>query len=158
MVRLGGSAFVPSGWTGPAVAVVFVWLLTGAACLPVLAAGSVRAALDEWPTDRYAVNYGIVMAAVVLGHATVFLGGVVLRGGIGGGSLVRWTFLVAIGYPILVWAVLAVVLPATGRWDPAGDGLDGRIVLALAAIWYAIVLAVAAGITFFLLFVLYFPG
>ncbi|MFA9517772.1 hypothetical protein ACERIT_11230 [Halopenitus sp. H-Gu1] len=149
---------MPSGWIGPIAAVVFVWMLTGVACLPVLASGSLRAAIGKWPTDRYAMNYGILLAVVVVGHAVVFLGGVVLRGGIGGRSLVRWTLLVAVGYPIVVWAVLAVVLPATDRWDPSAGGLDGRIVLGLAAIWYAIVLAIAAAATFFLLFVLYFPG
>ncbi|MFC6614013.1 hypothetical protein ACFQAS_03415 [Halopenitus salinus] len=145
-------------WTGPIVAVVFVWLLTGAACLPVLAAASVRDAIGEWPTDRYVLNYVILMAAVVVGQTAVFLGAVVVRGGIGGRSLFRWTFLVAVGYPAVVWVILAVVLPAIGRFDPSSDGLDGRIVLALAAIWYAVVVAVAAAITFFLLFVFYFPG
>ncbi|WP_096389070.1 hypothetical protein [Halopenitus persicus] len=147
-----------SGWTAPIAATVFVWFLVTVACLPVLAAGSVRAAIDDWPTDRYALNYFLLFGAVVLGHAAVFLGGVVVRGGIGGVELVRWTLLVAAGYPVLVWVVLAVVLPAAGRWDPTAEGLDGRIVLAAAAIWYAIVLSITAAATFFLLFVLYFPG
>ncbi|SEH48060.1 hypothetical protein SAMN05192561_102360 [Halopenitus malekzadehii] len=149
---------VASGWTAPIAATAFVWLLVSVACLPVLAAGSIRAAIDDWPTDRYAVNYLLLVGMVVLGNVAVFLGGVVVRGGIGGIELIRWTLLVAVGYPTLVWIALAGILPAAGRWDPAVEGLDGRIVLAAAALWYAIVLSIAAAVTFFLLFVLYFPG
>lgn len=149
-----------AGWTGPAVAVACLWLLVGMACLPVLAAARIRTAIEDWPTGRLAANYALLVGAVVLGQAAVFLGGVVVTGGFSGNAAVEWTLLVAAGYPLALWLAVSLVAPATGRWNPSGDGtgLDGRVVLGLAAAWYAVVVAAAAAVVFLVLFALYFPG
>lgn len=150
-----------SGWGGPLVAFVVLWIVVGIACLPVLLSARVREPIENWPTERLGVNYALAVGAVVLGQAVIFLGRTVVTGRIDGTEVLEWTFLVAVGYPFAVWALVSTVAPATGRWSPSttsDGGIDGRIVLALAAVWYAVVVAVTAAIVFFLLFVLYFPG
>lgn len=150
-----------SGWGGPLVAFVVLWAIVAIACVPAMLSARLREPIENWPTDRLGINYVLTVGAVVLGQAVVFLGGVVVAGGIGGIEAVEWTLLVGVGYPLVAWLAISIAAPATGRWSPStteDGGVDGRIVLALVAVWYAVVVAVVALVVFFLLFVLYFPG
>lgn len=153
-----------SGWGGPLLASVVLWGLVGVACLPVLVSARIRKPLGGWPTRWLAVNYAMAVGAVVFGHAGVFLAGVIGSGGLEGAAVVRWTLLVAAGYPLALWVLASILGSATGHWSPSGNGtdrderIDGRFVLGLASVWYAVVVTAAAAFVFFLLFVFYFPG
>lgn len=147
-----------TGWTAPLLAVCGLWVLVAVACSPLAASSRLRGPLERWPTDRLTVNYLVVSGAVVAGHAAVFLAGVVSTGGIGGIALVHWTIAVGGGYPAGLWLLVGVVASATGRWTPLRESLDRWLLVGLAAVWYAVVVLVAAAVVFFVLFVLYFPG
>lgn len=147
-----------SGWVGPLAAVVVLWVFVVLACVPLLAIGHLRDLLSDWPTASLVPNYLLVTGAVVLGHSVVFLSGIVITGGFGGGQLIRWTIGIALGYPLLLLVLVPLGATATGQWEPIQDNLERWGWLALAAVWYAIVTAVSAGFVFFVLFVAFFPG
>lgn len=147
-----------TGWGGVLVAVVCFWVLVAVVCAPVLAFGSIRIPMSRWPTTRLPVNYLVLSGLIVLGHAATFFGGVVLTGGFSGNAVIRWTMIVAGGYPLTLWLIVGSVASATGYWESVVEELDQWLVMGLAAIWYAVVTIVVAALVFFVLFVLYFPG
>lgn len=147
-----------SGWAQPLVAVAVLWVIVAAAWAPLLRFDRIRGPLDGWPSARLAVNYLGLTGIVVVGQAAVFLSRVVVAGTLGGVELVRWTLTVAVGYPVALWLLVVAVTVTTGQWDSAGERRRHWLAFAIGAIWYAIVVAVAAAVVFFGLFVLFFPG
>lgn len=106
------------------------------------AAGGGGLADGRSPND-YAVGVGLAL----LGHVVAFGAVVVALGGLEAITLPWGPVAVVVGYPLAVWVAVAVGGPATGRWTPAGDGLDERVPLGLVALGYAI--ATAVGIALF---------
>jgi hypothetical protein len=49
--------------------------IVGLGCLPSLMISDVRARLDSWPTDRFPVNYVLLIGAIALGQAAVLIAG-----------------------------------------------------------------------------------
>ena len=147
-----------TGWGGPLAAVFALWIFVALGCVPLLAISPIRDAVAEWPTGNVVGNYLLVTAVAVGGHGALFLASIVITGGFGGTRLVRWTVGFAVGYPVAMWGMVGAVATATGQWGSVREDLDRWLWLGLAAIWYAIVTAVAAGFVFFVLFVAFFPG
>lgn len=147
-----------TGWGGPLAGVMVLWVFVALACVPLLAISHIRDAVAEWPTENLVGNYLLVTAVAVGGHGALFLASIVLTGGFGGLELIRWTIGAAVGYPVALWAGVGAVATATGQWDSVSEELDRWLWLGFAAIWYAIVTAVAAAFVFFVLFVAFFPG
>lgn len=145
-------------WIQPVSAVLVLWIVVAVACVPLLGVGAVRKLLDCWPTDRPKLNYLVLSGGVVLGHAAVFFAGVVVTGGFSGTALVQWTFLVAGGYPVALWVLGGGIAVGTGHWTSLRAEFDQWLALGGVALWYAVVIAVAAAIVFIILFGLYFPG
>lgn len=145
-------------WGGPLAAVVVLWILVTVACAPLLAISGIRDPLSRWPTENLVRNYLIITALTVIGHGALFLSRIVVTGGLGGSKLVQWTIGVALGYPLFLWLLVGAAAMATGRWGPGTESFRYWLWLGLAAVWYAVVTAVAAGVVFLVLFVAYFPG
>lgn len=147
-----------SSWTGPVLAVFALWLAVGTACLPLLAWSRLRRPIARWPTERLGLNYALLSGAFVLGHAFTFFAGIVATGGLRGTEAVWWTLVVAVGYPFGLWMAIGSVAIGTGRWAGPETTVTHVAVVGVAAAWYAAVVVLLAAITFFVLFVLYFPG
>ena len=148
-----------TGWLRPAAGVVGLWLLAALMWTPTVASTQLRALLSRWPTDRLWLNYPLLVGLGVAGEAAVFLLPVAVTGSLGGVALVQWTLAVAVGYPLVVAVVVAVLGPQVADWSPAAtDGIDGRVVVVLTAICYGVTTAVVAGLVFLGLMASSFPG
>lgn len=147
-----------AGWGGPLAGVVVLWVLVTLACAPLLAVSRIREPLSSWPTENLVRNFLVLTALIVIGHGALFLSRVVVTGSLGGSKLVQWTIGVAFGYPLVLWLLVGAAAMATGRWRPGTEAFGHWLWLGLAALWYAIVAAVAAAVVFLVLFVAYFPG
>ncbi|WP_226011612.1 hypothetical protein [Halomicrobium salinisoli] len=123
--------------------------------LPFLAAERFRA-LVSLLTGWLAVDYAVVCVAVVTLHAGVYgalFSGFLTAGPDAPGSIVDFLGAAVASHVVLPAALsvgAATLLPRRGAWTPTGEGWDGRVVLALATAWYAlvtggIVVLVAAG-------------
>lgn len=146
------------GLSEPVIAAVALWIIVGLGCLPLLGSVRIRAAFEDWPTDRVGVNYLVITGLLVLGQALVFFGGVVVTGGFKGTALVRWAVLVAGAYAPAVWLLLGLAASATGFGPSRGDDGYQWAALGLGALWYGVVTVVATAVVFFVLFALFFPG
>lgn len=147
-----------AGWSEPLVAVVVLWAVVAIGCLPLLSSSRIRGAIARWPTDRLAVNYVGLLGVVVFVQAGIFLARVVVSGRLGGVELVRWTFAVAAGYPLLLWLGLVAATAATGHWASASERRGHWVAFGLAAVWYAVVVATSSAVVFLVLFAWFFPG
>ena len=145
-------------WLWPVGSVLCLWVLAGLTCLPALATRQVRDRIERWPTSRLGLNYVGLVGLLVVIQIGLYLGRAFVEGPISGQPLLRWTALMAVGYPICVWALIALVGSATGRWDRSEPGVDGRLVLGGIALLYAVATGGLAALVVFLLFVAYFPG
>jgi hypothetical protein len=56
------------------------------------------------------------------------------------------------------WIIGSIVVPRYGWWQPTESGLDGRIVLAVMAIWYVVCTLILAALFAFAWFLAYYPG
>lgn len=147
----------------PRLLAVFVGFWIGMSLLwtPFLAARSVRRLAGRGPTARMPVNYTLGMGAVTLVHAAAVLAGLYALSRGGGVNLLAFfevTAGITVGFAAVAWIVLGVGLPRSELWEPAGDGYDGRLVLAAGAVWYSLCAVFVAGLLSFVGFVLAFPG
>lgn len=131
----------------PILGLGFLWVFVGVACLPALRAGPVRRAVADWPTGDRRANYAVGVGLVLLGHALAFGAAVVALGGLEAITLPWGPVGVVVGFPLALWVAVAVGGPATGRWRPATEGLDERVVLGVVALGYAV--ATAVGVALF---------
>ena len=128
------------------------------ACAPILAAARGRALFEAWPSRSVAANYALVSLGVAVAHVLTFLGVVAALDGLEDMAAVWWAVRVNFGFPLLASATAAVTLPRTGRWTPTGSGLDGRLVLALGALWYGVASTAAIALVLFVLTFWFYPG
>lgn len=149
---------MPSFPTEIAAVAVALWLVVAPAWAPLLYADRVRALFADWPTGSLLANYAAVSFLFAVAHVLTFFGVVAARGRLGGVALVQWAVVVAVAFPLAGWILASVGLPHTGRWDPAGGGVDGRVVLGVGAAWYALVAGVAVGFVFLVAMFWFFPG
>lgn len=126
----------------PVLGLGFMWAFLGVVCLPTLRAAPVRRAVADWPTGDWRTNYAVAVGLALLGHALAFGAVVVALGGLEAITLPWGPVGIVVGYPLALWVAVAVGGPATGRWTPAAEGRDERVVLGLVALGYAVATAV----------------
>lgn len=125
----------------------FLWVFVAAACLPALRAAPVRRALADWQTGTLWTNYAVAVGLALLGHVLAFGAVVLALGGLEAITVPWGPVGVVVGYPLALWVAVAVGGPATGRWTPAEEGTDERVLLGLVALGYAV--ATAVGVALF---------
>lgn len=143
----------------PGLLALFVgfWMVMAFAWAPFLAARSVRRLFAGWPTTRLWGNYLLGMGAFAFVHAAIVFAGLLVLTRDGGVNLmVVFEFVagVSAALVILAWVAASFGLPRLGRWEPTGDGSDGRIVLAGGAAWYLLCTVVVTALLNFLAFAL----
>ena len=78
-------------------------------CLPSLTVSDFRARLDSWPTDRFPVNYLLLVGVIALGQGAAIVAGwqVLHIGSTQSDPQFRGLRLIAvlIAYPIIVWGL-----------------------------------------------------
>jgi len=78
-------------------------------CLPSLTVSNFRTRLDSWPTDRFPVNYLLLVAVIALGQGVAIVAGwqVLHIGSTQSDPQFRELRLIAvlIAYPIIVWGL-----------------------------------------------------
>jgi hypothetical protein len=113
-----------------------------------------RGLCARWPTERVVLNYLLFVTVVVVTHGVLFLA-VGVQFPAGSPLLVAWAF----GSPLLVvvagWLVVAVVLP--GVRDITFSAYS-RLLLAVGAVWYGVLVSVVFAVLAVLLFARFFPG
>ena len=136
---------------------VFVPLL----CAPLLVAASVRRLFTDFPTGTLPLNYALGVGGFAFGHAiTVFTALFVATAGGGANLLVVFRTAVGVtaGLLVVAWLTVALGLPRLGRWDVTGDGIDGRLVLAVGCVWYLCCAVAIFALGSLVVFAFSFPG
>jgi len=136
------------------VLIPILWAVVAAGWTPMLLSKSLRDLCSRWPTGRVVLNYPLFVTAVVVTHVVMFLA-VGTQFPAGSPLLPLWAFGSTLLVAVASWILVAVVLPETHDISlPA----KGRLLLAVGAIWYAVLVSVAFAVLALLLFVLFFPG
>lgn len=147
----------------PAVAAALVgalWIVVGLAWTPILAARNVRRLFEGWPTGSVPGNYALGMAAFTFVHFLALAVSLTVAGGQFSLTLMEWLELalgVSAGLVGIAWVGMSFGLPWLGRWRPTGNGYDGRLVLAVGAVWYLVCSGAVVTAISMLAFVLWFP-
>jgi len=136
---------------------VGLWLGMGVLCSPILVSSSCRRLFDSGPFDHLAFNYLGGMGVFTFIHVVLIFAGALVN------YVVRvqisWWFL---GVTLVLaaggWIIGSFVVPQYGWWQPTEFGLDGRIVLAVMAIWYVVCTLILAALFAFAWFLAYYPG
>lgn len=128
--------------------------VVGVGWAPMLLSTRLRDLCSSWPTDRLAVNYPALVTVVVGVHVALFLA-VGVRFPAGSPKLPAWAFGSTLLVAAVGWLVVAALLPAT-RDVQLPDG--GRLLLAVGAAWYAVLVSAVFAVLALLLFALFFPG
>lgn len=130
--------------------------VVGLGCLPSLMISDVRARLNSWPTDRFPVNYVLLICTIALGQAVVLIAGwdVLHIGSTQEDPQFRAVRLLAIlvGYPITVLGVSTVGVRLYCWHRSMEQWLTPRTIAGLgaAAVGYIATLA-GAGIILFII-------
>lgn len=128
---------------------------------PFLLSTSIRTLFERWPTGGTGVNYVFWMGVVIAGYVATGLKTLFAIHGTepvdaltGAKTILGITAVYAAAVTLLVggW------LPRRGIWTPGNGDLDGRIVLAVGAIWFTACVGVALAILLFIVFLIGFPG
>ena len=151
----------------PTVDPVLLALLVGFTVLvpllwaPFLAAASVRRLFADFPTGILPLNYALGVGGFASGHATaVFIALFVVTAEGGANLLVVFRTAVGVtaGLLVVAWLAAALGLPRLGRWDATGDGIDGRLVLAVGCVWYLCCSVAVFALGSLVVFAFSFPG
>lgn len=127
---------------------------------PVLATQSVRRLFYRWPTTRLTVNYVMGMTAFTVVHLAVLFVGLMITTRTGSINLMEFfkiTIGLTVGVLVVGWVGISVGLPRWGRWEPTGEGFDGRLVLVVGAFWYLAWTVLCVFLLNMILFLLAFP-
>jgi len=141
--------------SGSALGLVpMLWAVIAGGWAPMLLSERLRGLCARWPTERVVLNYLLFVTVVVVTHGVLFLA-VGVQFPAGSPLLVAWAF----GSPLLVvvagWLVVAVVLP--GVRDITFSAYS-RLLLAVGAVWYGVLVSVVFAVLAVLLFARFFPG
>jgi len=136
---------------------VGLWVGMGVLCSPMLVSSNCRRLFDSGPFDYIVFNYVGGMGVFTFIHVALIFAGALVN------YVVRvqisWWFL---GVTLVLagggWIIGSVVVPRYGWWQPTESGLDGRIVLAVTAIWYVVCTLILAALFAFAWFLAYYPG
>lgn len=136
---------------------VGLWLGMGVLCSPILVSSSCRRLFDSGPFDHLAFNYVGGMGVFTFIHVVLIFAGALVNYVVQ--VQISWWFL---GVTLVLagggWIIGSVVVPRYGWWQPTESGLDGRIVLAVMAIWYVFCTLILAALFVFAWFLAYYPG
>jgi len=123
-------------------------------CLPSLAVSDFRARLDNWPTDRFPVNYLLLVGVIALGQGVVMVAGwqVLHIGSTQNDPQFREFRLIAVlvAYPIAVWGLGTIGGRLYCRHQSTEQWLTLRTIagLGVAAGMYIVTLTGAALVLF----------
>lgn len=136
------------------VLVPILWAVVAVGWVPMLVSESLRDLCGRWPTGRVVLNYPLLVGVVVIIHVVIFLaGGVQVPAG--SPLLPAWAFGSTLLVVVVAWLTVAVVLPVTrGMSLPP----NGRLLLAVGAVWYAVLVSIVFVVLALVLFALFFPG
>lgn len=136
------------------VLVPILWVVVTFGWAPMLLSERLRDVCGRWPTGRVVLNYPLFVTAVVGAHVVTFLA---VGVGFPAGSplLPAWAFGSTLLVALVGWLLVAVVLPAT-RDVVLPDG--SRLLLAVGAVWYGVIVSVVFAVLALVLFALFFPG
>lgn len=136
------------------VLVPILWIVVTVGWAPMLLSERLRSLCRRWPTGRIVLNYPLFVTVVVSTHVVVFLA-VGIQFPAGSPLLPAWAFGSTLLVVVIGWLVVAVGLPATR--DMALPE-KGRLLLAVGAVWYGVLVSVVFAVLALVLFALYFPG
>lgn len=137
------------------------WILMSIAWAPFLAANRIKALFQLGPTGDTILNYEIAMAGMTVIQFLITASAVITVGGRAGLNLMQFFELVVtitVLYLIGIWLLISVLFPRMTTWDPAGEGVDGRLILAVGGVWYLLWTAIFVATFNFIAFLWAFPG
>lgn len=134
--------------------VPFLWIVVTVGWAPMLLSERLRDLCSRWPTDRVVLNYPVFVTIVVGTHVVTFLA-VGIQFPAGSPLLPLWAFGSTLLIVVVGWLVVGVVLPAT-RDIRLPD--KGRLLLAVGAAWYGVLVSTVFAVLALVLFALFFPG
>lgn len=138
----------------PLVLVPILWIVTTVGWAPMLLSEHLRDLCSRWPTSRVLLNYPFFVTVVVGTHVVIFLAvGIQLPAG--SPLLPAWAFGSTLLVVVIGWLVVAVVLPVTRDMCLSNKG---RLLLAIGAAWYGVLVSIVFAVLALVLFVLFFPG
>lgn len=131
-----------------------LWIVVLVCWAPVLLSDRVRSLFERWPTGRLAVDYPLLVAAVVAAHAVLVIAvGVTFPAG--SPWLPAWVIGSSLPVALLGWLTVVVVLPRTADIDvPDGVWLP----LGIGAVWYVVVVGIVFLLIVVVLFALALPS
>lgn len=136
------------------VLVPILWVVVTVGWAPMLLSERLRELSGRWPTRQVILNYPLFVTFVVATHVAIFLTvGIQLPAG--SPLLPAWAFGSTVLVVVVSWLILAVVLPATSDMSLPSNG---RVLLAVGAIWYGVLVSIVFAVLALLLFALFFPG
>lgn len=136
------------------VLVPILWVVVTVGWAPMLLSERLRELSGRWPTRQVILNYPLFVTFVVATHVAIFLTvGIQLPAG--SPLLPAWAFGSIVLVVVVSWLILAVVLPATSDMSLPSNG---RVLLAVGAIWYGVLVSIVFAVLALLLFALFFPG
>ena len=128
---------------------------------PFLVAASVRRLFAGFPTGTLPLNYALGVGGFAFGHAIAVFAALFAVTAGGGANLFvvfRTAVGVTAGLLVVAWLAAALGLPRLGRWDATGDGIDGRLVLAVGCVWYLCCAVAIFTLGSLVIFAFSFPG
>lgn len=136
------------------VLVPILWVVVTVGWAPMLLSERLRDLCSRWPTDWVVLNYPWFVTVVVSMHVVIFLAvGIQLPAG--SPLLPAWAFGSTLLVVVIGWLVVAVVLPATRDIRLPNKG---RLLLAVGAAWYGVLVSIVFVVLALVLFALFFPG
>ena len=136
------------------VLVPILWVVVTIGWVPMLLSERLRDLCGRWPTERVVLNYPLFVTVVVGTHVLIFLA-VGIRVPARSPLLPAWAFGSTFLVVVVSWLTVAVVLPATRDTNLPSDS---RLLLAVGAVWYGVLVSVVFAVLALLLFALFFPG
>lgn len=136
------------------VLVPILWVVVAVGWAPLLVSERLRDLCGRWPTRRPVLNYPLFVTVVVGTHVVIFLA-IGIQFPAGSPLLPAWAF----GSTLLVvaggWLILTIVLPAIRDMHLPDNS---RVLLAVGAVWYGVLVSFVFAVLALLLFALFFPG
>jgi hypothetical protein len=137
-----------------------LWLFNGVVVSPLLGSAAIRRLLGR-PTKLLAANYLLWTAVLaVTQFLAVALPVIVIRGGrLGGLDFFSWLGGLSIGNATL-WAIGGAIGASQRGWTPKKETelLDGRLVLGLGVLWYALAVGFALLCILLIGIAFFYPG
>lgn len=136
------------------VLVPILWIVVSVGWAPMLLSERLRSFFTRWPTGRVVLNYPLFVTVIVVTHIVIFLI-VGIQFPAGSPLLLVWAFGSTLLVAIVSWVIVAVVLPTT---HDISLPPNSRLLLAIGAVWYGVLVSVVFAVLAVVLFALFFSG